>query len=211
LAIGEPHIAFMRRMAPTVRYYAQRYRMDHLLLPLYGAALDPTRPAAWSKVVLIHHLLKTYDTVVWLDADTIVVDPGTDIRTELDPRAPMHVVAHRLGRKTIPNTGVWICRRDPRTFELLAAIWNHTEFVNDGWWEQAALMDLIGFEPRERVCRFRGPTLYTSSVRFLNEKWNSRYAAPAPKTHILHFSGPNKPLDEMERSYALFLQHIADL
>lgn len=209
LAVGKPHIAYMRWMAPTVRYYAARHRMDCLLLPLNEGGLVPSRPAAWNKVVLLNHMLKGYETVIWLDADTMIVNPANDIRPELDPQIPMHVVAHRIGRKTIPNTGVWVCRNDPRTFELLESVWSHTEFIDDGWWEQAALMDLIGYEPRERKCRFRGPTPYTSYVRFLDERWNSRFAAPAPQTNILHYSGPDKSLDDMERSYGLFLQRIA--
>ncbi|MDF2659980.1 MAG: hypothetical protein K0Q94_2771 [Paenibacillus sp.] len=211
LAVGEPHVSCMRWMAPTARYYAGRHRMDHLLLPLYHTKLDPSRPTAWSKVIVLNHMLKLYDTVMWLDADTIIVNPGVDIRSELDPLVPVHMVAHRLGRRTIPNTGVWVCRNDPRTFELLEAIWNHTEFVHDGWWEQAALMDLIGYEPRGRVCRFREPTAFTPYVRFLNEKWNSRYAAPASETYILHYSGPDKPLADMERKYKTFIRRIAKL
>ncbi|RKN85325.1 putative nucleotide-diphospho-sugar transferase [Paenibacillus ginsengarvi] len=209
MAVGGLHIACMRWMAPTVRYYAQRHQMDHLLIPLHRNRLHPSRPASWNKVVLLNHMLKSYDTVIWIDADTIMMNPDEHILAGIDPKAPMHVVAHALGRKTIPNTGVWICRNDPRTFKLLEAVWNHTEFVHDGWWEQAALMDMIGYEPRERVCRFRGITPFTSCVHFMDEKWNSRYTAPASKTNIMHFTGPNKPLEEMERAYRTFLGHIA--
>lgn len=211
LAVGESHVTYMQWMAPTVRYYAMLHQMDHLLLPLYDKRLDSSRPSAWSKIVLLNHMLKSYETVMWLDADTIFVNPYVDIRKELDPNVPMHMVAHRLGSKTIPNTGVWICRRSPRTFELLEAIWNKTEFIRDGWWEQAALMDLIGYEPRGRVCRFRAPTRFTPYVRFLDGKWNSRYADPSPETYIMHYSGPDKPLDDMERKYNSFIQRVVKL
>jgi hypothetical protein len=179
--------------------------MDHFLLPLYHDGLGPGRPAAWDKIILLNHMLKTYETVIWLDVDTIVVDPETNILDGLDPSVPMHVVAHRIGRKTIPNTGVWVCRRDPRTFELLKKLWNHTEFIHDGWWEQAALMDLIGYEPRGRRCRFREITRFTSYVHFMEQRWNSRYADPAAETAIMHFTGPYKPLDVMESMYKEFL------
>lgn len=34
------------------------------------------RPASWSKILAVQHYLKDADWVMWLDADTIVTNPG---------------------------------------------------------------------------------------------------------------------------------------
>lgn len=208
LASGTDHLAMMQVMAPTVEYYAKKHNMDSLLIPMPGRRLEESRPPAWDKVILIHHALTMYDTVMWIDADAIICNPTKDIRKSLDPESPIHLVAHRLKDKMVPNTGVWVCRKEERAFELLKKIWNHREFINHRWWEQAALMDLIGYEPRDLSSVFRGPTPYSSYIRFLGEEWNSRRVNPADDPVIIHFLGKNKKMNEFHKRYKEFLSYV---
>lgn len=208
LATGDQHLAMMQIMAPTVVYYAMKHRMDNLLLPMPNMRLDASRPPAWDKVIMIRHALTLYETVMWIDADAIICDPSRDIRDVLDPDRPVHLVAHRHQDKSVPNTGVWVCRRDERTFALLEEIWNHREFINHRWWEQAALMDLIGYEPRDLSSRYRGEARYSGVVRFLDEEWNSRRVRPADNPVIIHCLGKNKKMQEMHRRYQEFLSRV---
>lgn len=208
LAIGPRHIALMRVMAPTVAYYALQHKMDSLVLPLHDR-LDPSRPPAWDKLILIRHALTMYDTVMWIDADAIICDPTKDIREVLDNRYAMHLVAHRIGRRTIPNTGVWVCQRSKDTFELLEAVWKHSKFVNHNWWEQAALMDLIGYDLESRT--FQGPTSFSSRVRFIGHEWNSRNKDSAEHPIIYHYCNQDKPIEEMERKYLNFMRYITKI
>jgi hypothetical protein len=206
LASGKEHLEMLQLMAPTAAYYAQLHRMDCLLLPLPGKRLDASRPPAWDKVVLIHHMLKQYETVMWIDADAIICNPEKDIRSVLDPGIPMHMVAHRIGRRTIPNTGVWICRSMPKTFEMLHHIWTSTQYVDHRWWEQAALMQLIGHSPDSSTSPVE--TRYTPYVRFIDREWNSRYSDRAENPVIYHYCSKPKPIDEMREKYAAFVQNI---
>jgi hypothetical protein len=203
LAAGAAHIEMMQLMAPTVNYYANTHKMDVLLLSLPDIRLAPARPPAWDKIILIRHMLELYETVMWIDSDALFCQSKPDIREELDPDCPMHIVFHHVGRSLIPNTGVWVCRRLPETLELLNAIWNHTSFINHRWWEQGALMDLIGCDPAK--CRFVKQTSYTSMVRHLNHKWNSRQSDSAKNPVIYHYCSKPKPIDNMQLRYRRFL------
>lgn len=209
LATGEEHLEMLELMAPTAAYYAQLHGMDCLLLPLPGMRLDPTRPPAWDKIVLIHHMLKQYETVFWMDADAIVCDPRKDIRTALSPGIPMHMVAHRIGQRIIPNTGIWVCRSLPKTFEMLYHIWNDVRYVDHRWWEQAALMDLIGFDPESTS--FRGETPYTPFVRFIGREWNSRQGDCADNPIVYHYCSRPKPIDDMHRRYDAFVRQVLQI
>jgi len=207
IATGAKHIALMRVMAPTVAFYALQHKMDSLVLPL-NDRLAPSRPAAWDKVVLIHNALQMYETVMWIDADAIICDPGKDIREALDPDRKIHLVAHRRGRgRLIPNTGIWVCRRDNSTMELLEQLWGHIAYINHRWWEQAALMDLIGYDPQTYT--FRGPTPYSGLVQFLDHEWNSRDKDSAAQPIIYHYCNKYKPVEDMEEKYSRFLNRIS--
>ncbi|RKN85324.1 hypothetical protein [Paenibacillus ginsengarvi] len=206
LATGSEHMEMLDLMAPTAAYYAGLHRMDCLMLPLPDIRLAPGRPPAWDKIILIHHMLKQYETVIWIDADAIICDPKKDIRSVLDRNIPMHMVAHRIGSRLIPNTGVWICRSLPKTFEMLHRIWNDARYVEHRWWEQAALMDLIGFDPDSIT--FRAVTPYTQHVQFIDREWNSRQGDSAPHPIIYHYCSRPKPIEDMYRRYDEFMQSV---
>ena len=216
LATGPKHIPLLKVMAPTVSYYALTHKMDSLVLPLHSR-LDASRPPAWDKIIMIRHALTLYDTVIWIDADAIICDPTRDIRKALDPNYSMHLVPHPFKEKdrTVVNTGVWVCRKDPIVFKLLDEVWNHTEFIDHKWWEQAALMDLLGFDVRTLmpngvpVCTFRGPTPYSHLVQYLNEEWNCIPYRPVNNPVIKHYiMEHNKKVDIMKKSYDAVLQRI---
>lgn len=88
-------------------------------------------------------MLQFYDTVIWVDCDAIICNPGPDIRNSLVGEYPMYLVNQEWGN--IPNTGVWVLKRNPKTKEILNKIWKNTKFLDHPWWEQAALMDLMGY------------------------------------------------------------------
>jgi hypothetical protein len=176
--------------------------MDCLALPL-NSSLSKSRPPAWDKLILIHHALKLYETVMWIDADAIIVDPKRNICDVLNPKYSMHLVYHDKG----PGTGVWICRRSPHTFKLLDAVWNHKEFIHHPWWEQAALMDLLGYEAKDLSLIYRGPTLFTPYVQYLKQEWN--YPGVTNYAVIRHYFGPHKQIEKYEASYAEFLSRIS--
>lgn len=201
-ASGDTHLKMLDIMKPTVIYYAKKHGMDCLILPIKNRPYRQ-RPPAWDKILLINSALKHYKLVMWIDADAIIVDPTRNIRKVLRSDVPLHLVFHRR----TPNTGMMVFRRSKKAFELLEAIWNRTAYINHPWWEQAALMDVLGYDPNDQNCRFRGKTKYTHMVKYLGWEWNAKPWENVKNPVIRHYLGP-KRIDAMRRDYRTFLQRI---
>jgi hypothetical protein len=158
-----------------------------------ATSLDPTRPPAWSKVLLVRELLDDHGTVVWIDADAVPVSFDVDIATETDQDTPLHAVTHDFGDQLIPNTGVMVVRRTVHTVALLDTIWDQTEFIDHRWWENAAVLSLMGFDLTEPIAR-TGPDRLDGMVGALDAGWNAIPQTPRQPTMVrmVHFPGyPN--------------------
>jgi hypothetical protein len=58
----------------------------------------------------------------------------------------MHMVVHHTPDGAVPNCGVWHVRR--AAAGILESLWKHNSFVkSDCWWEQAALIHVLGGDP----------------------------------------------------------------
>jgi hypothetical protein len=211
IASGEQHKALADIMKPTVELYGRVHGIDTLLLT---DRLVPEKPSAWDKIVLLYNLLKQYEIVIWLDADTIIVDPTVDIRKELHSNYAMFLVTHFKRRPIFPNSGVWVVRRSYKSLKLLQAIWDQSNQDFGVWWEQQALLNLLGFRNSGHdIHSYKGPTQFTYCIGPLDLKWNSR---PGPYDRgdvaehpvILHFCGMpmHERIQSMQESYQKFLK-----
>lgn len=169
--------------------YAERHGYD---LELRRELPAPERPPSWSRIPLILDLFERYELVVWIDADAAVVDHGTDIADELPARALLGMVAHEVDGQRIPNCGVWVLRRHRRVARFLEAVWRQTEFLEHRWWENAAVLHLLGYEVDPAV-ELRRPARLLRRVHFLDPSWNSMELHPSPHPRINHY--PGRPLD----------------
>jgi hypothetical protein len=180
-----PHEALLDISGETFAIFADRHGYD---LDLRRELPAPERPPPWSKIPLILGLFERYDLVLWLDADSAIVDPTADIASELGPRHLMGLVAHEYDGQVVPNSGVWVLRRHRSVRRLLDRMWNRTEYFDHDWWENAALIHELGFsvEPPVRVVR---RNRMRARVGFLDRAWNSIQADPAPHPRINHYPG----------------------
>jgi len=188
-----PHAELLALSGATFELYARRWGYD---LDLRTELLAPDRPASWSKVLAVRELLDRYRTVFWVDADAAIVDPGADVAAELAPRAILGLVAHRYDGQEIPNCGVMVLRRSRATRRLLDAMWARTERRDHVWWENAALLDLLGYEipddprrPDAPPVRLARPRRILRRVTFLDVAWNSVAAHSSPTPRIRHYPG----------------------
>lgn len=212
LAIGESHVAMMKIMVPTLEYYAKMHNID-CFINEQTVGFDPSRPPSWDKIILMKHMLNYYNTVIWIDADAIICNPIYDIRNDIDVNYPIQLVTHFGIKPLFPNGGVWIVQRDPRSLELLEAIWSQEQLINHPWWEQAALLTLLGYEPKyigKRKVRYHGPTKFSSWVGPLDLKWNSRPSEfdIAENPAIMHyvFIPHHIRIEKMKEQYQNFLK-----
>lgn len=175
---------------PTFRTFAERHGYD-LTLGRYMTDFPP----AWNKVPNLINLLEIYDEVVWLDCDLVIVDPSEDF-------PPMSVscwhslVRHFEDNSEVPNSGVW--RLNRRAKGMLREMMVLEVFENHGWWEQAALMTLMGYcvppqghEFKDTKCRCVRPTESYYECDFMRLCWNSHPNYRAEKPKIVHCSYPN--------------------
>ncbi len=153
--------------------YADRWGWD--LVMSSESRLHDGRPASWAKVRLIGELLEEYEWVWCIDADAIVVDLTRNVRTGLDLSGGVWLAHHPQEhdpQAVVPNAGVILARRSPETLEFFDEVWAMTQYIEHNWWENAAILDLLGHSleapyPVERTTRWQ------HLVRELDVTWNA--------------------------------------
>jgi hypothetical protein len=164
---GATHTAMAQHTAPLMEAYAQRHGHDFISLSLIG-----DRPASWQKLPAMYAALKAYDAVCWIDVDVVIAWPGADIIAELQPGTCQAVVEHLTECGRVPNCGVWVVSKAMRP--TLRQAWvDGSEFVHHPWWEQAAMMRLMGYvvEPGPHG-KLDSPTRLYGQTTFLRPEWN---------------------------------------
>ena len=174
----------LRLASVTFRRYARKHGYE---LDLHTEVVATDRPPAWSKVALIQRLLESNEIVLWLDADIVVVRSDHDIADELPDDRFMAMVEHTVGGKANPNTGVMVIRSGEEAKRFFAAVWESTQYLDHRWWEQAAVMHLLGYDPDtgERVRESE----WHDRIHWLGKEWNSIRDDPAENPRIRHWPG----------------------
>jgi len=182
-----PHAELLEIARPSFEAFARRHGYELVVVEENPA---PERPASWGRIRLMQELLPEVDEFLWLDADTVVVDDRWDIADELDPDDLIGMVAHTTpeGEDPIPNCGVWFLRRDPAVLRLLDDVWASERHVHHKWWENAAVLESLGYELAPKV-RLVAPTELWHRVRLLDTAWNSVPVDMAAAPRIVHFAG----------------------
>jgi hypothetical protein len=184
LAVG-PYAELLEVARPALEDYAARHGYD---LVIADRTLAADRALSWSKVRLLHDLVQRYETAFWIDGDAIIVDGSVDIADALDPRAFLGVVEHSLPAGRVPNCGVMVLRGGSRARRFLERVWRKTEYIQHEWWENAAVLDLLGYRVRTPVRPAR-PSPWRLGVSFLDTAWNSIPDDPAAAPRIVHLPG----------------------
>lgn len=195
LAVGD-YRSLLGRTALSFERYAERWGWD---LVLSTEDLAEGRPASWAKVPLIQSLLEEYEWVLWLDADVVIVDLDADIRKEVRPDKDLYLVEHPHHGQYTANFGVVLLRSSAWSRGFLDDVWAMERYIEQRPWENAAVLDLLGYgrEPWRMV----EPTPQLHRTKFIDRRWNSieldRPEAPAfvhrgfydVRTRIRHVTG----------------------
>ena len=161
-----PHAEMLNVARPGFQRFADRhgYELKVAEPKPYGDL-----PPSWWKVPLLRAALEVYDEVLWLDADIVIVDDRDDI--ELRRGAWQAMVEHRTGDGCVPNLGVWYVRRRMRT--VLDQVWKmRGTYADHPWWEQAAMLDLLGYQHNPRPCGLGDSTALYRNTQLLDAGWN---------------------------------------
>lgn len=176
---------------PTFRDYAARwgYQIRATNLAADGIGADPAaRRAKWQKIRLLRKALTHYQLVVWLDADILLTRNDEDIASHLHPRhfqalALEQVPAeHRIN----PNTGVWVLRSHPDTFEFLDAV--EAAGPQPGpWADQGAVLAALGWDCGDDNYHWARPGRGSKFLAGTSDSYTDRPLVTNP--HALHFMG----------------------
>lgn len=183
------HLELLSIAAPTYIGYGERHGWDVVLST--EEPLADGRPASWAKIPLIRELLRDYDIVWWIDADAIIVDPTVSIDSELDDDKDLFIVEHTWGKEPAvyaANAGVMIWRASEWSFDFLEQIWDLEKYTWHHIWENAAVLDLLGYEVTYPMYH-RQPTKLMERVKYIPLEWNSVWPNPARTPRINHHGG----------------------
>lgn len=163
-ATGE-HEEFLEIALPSFHEFADRHDYDVVV-----AEPGPsTRPPSWLKVPALKAALEDgYEEAVWVDADIVIVDPTVDLDVPDD--AWQALVRHHTGDGEVPNCGVWVVRQP--MIPVLDTIWAKTQYFHHGWWEQAAMLDLLGYKHEPRPATLTEPTELYERTYWLDNGFN---------------------------------------
>jgi hypothetical protein len=180
-----PQSRLLRIAARSFRRYAHRHGYE---LALHTETVDATRPAPWSKVVLLRELAARHELLLWLDADLVIVNGSLDIAGELEEGRFLYMVEHQTKAGRMPNSGVMLLRGGDETIAFLDEVHAQTDLVSHRWWENAAICRLLGY--RLDPVGLDTPTrLLTEYTKLISPRWNSIPDAPAAHPYIRHYPG----------------------
>jgi galactosyl transferase GMA12/MNN10 family len=186
VSLGVGRQARLLRIASrSFRRYARRHGYE---LELHTEIVDPARPAPWSKVPLLRTLAARYDTVLWLDADLVIVDPSTDIAEEIEEGRFLYLVEHRTKEGLIPNSGVMLLRGGEEAIAFLDEVYAQEDLIDHRWWENAAICRLLGYR-LDPVGPGEPTPLRSERTKLISPRWNSIPDAPARQPRIRHYPG----------------------
>jgi hypothetical protein len=201
----------------TFEAYAALHGYD---LRLSTRPLDHDRPPAWSKIALVRELLDGYDEVLWIDADAIFLDISKDIAELVRPDKDLYLVEHVYEQDESwrsANTGVFLVRSTPWARRFLDRVWAAEQYIDHPWWENAAVLDLLGYElaadltPPRKVRQ----TEFDAHVELIGLEWNSTAGASlAPRPRIRHHGRAAELSDLRTRlleDLVTFRRHVAQL
>jgi hypothetical protein len=169
--------------------YARRHRWD---LVVSRKDLGEGRPAPWGKLQLARALFQDYAVVAWIDCDAVIVDFEHDLGEVLEDEKDFYLVEVQVGvpPSTIANSGVFITRASSWTERFFDEVWAQEDLAEHPWWENAAIMRVLGYELEVTPVVRRAGSHWLDRVKFIDPAWNSiPYQGGVGQPRIVHYGG----------------------
>lgn len=145
--------------------------------------VDTTRPLAWSKIKIIQRHLPSYDYIVWIDGDTLIMNDKIKLDNIItfDTDGKDIMVAQDY---TMINTGVIFIKNTEWSRKFLDLIYDQTDFLNHPNWEQGAFIHLLNQNISNAKDHIK--VLPLQEQNKINSYW---YTYKFNNCFILHFPG----------------------
>lgn len=193
------HAELLKIARPSYQAFARRHGYDYHEAEQIGRQ----RPAPWYKVRCLQGLLNDgYDIAVFFGCDMVVVDGRQDFPLPGDLNWYQAMVAHNTGDGHVPNTDMWIVNQKMQPW--LEKCWAQDQYIMHGWWEQAALMELMDYVPdvRPTYNRDKGNELFQHTY-FLERAWNVHlWDRPQPERQFIQHATMHPDRAAVMRAWA---------
>lgn len=186
------------------RQYCQKHGYDYICCE---ENLDPSRHIYWSKIILALQTLEnpSYKWVVWLDADTIVMNQDIRLEDLLDENVNLIIGYDWNG----VNSGVFFIKNCDWSKEFLKGVYARTDCIDLLWPEQLAIAKEIEEKPENaKVSKIVPQRLFNAYPPELISYLMYTYQ---PGDFILHFASIRDNLPELYKKYSQQIQNNRNL
>jgi len=176
---------------------------------------DLSRPAAWSKILLIEKILtnNSYDGVFYIDADALIMNKKKKILDFIKPFPNKDFIICRDSNNLI-NTGVFFLRNCEWSKEFLRRVYNETTWIDHVWYENKPIIHL--WETNEKIRNHTQLCYYRQFNTFLREYKNEfiiHFASISGKKlkHLMFYFSlpfPNLIKSELRKNIVYILKKI---
>ena len=122
--------------------FAEVNNYDFVCKSLHYLKTNETEPSSWKKLYLFKELFKTYDFILWIDADVIIKKFDDDPFNYMEDYY-QGLVYHLVGNEIWPNCGVWALSKNCYTMGYIDRMILKSHCKNHGFWEQQANIELM--------------------------------------------------------------------
>lgn len=139
--------------------------------------VDTDRPPAWSKIRAVQSMLNEHecDWVMWLDADTVVMNSATELESIL-PSADTGIdLVVTTDRRFTANSGAWMIRNTAWSRRFLQDWWDMRSYVRANGLSLSGDNDAFGALLRKRL----GLQRWATEDEMIQAATNSRIRMPA--------------------------------
>lgn len=169
-----PGVAMLELTKAHHEFYCERWGFDFWHRVENSLPDSDPLKGSWAKVELMKQALKDYRYVVWLDADTLIVDLETDLRDAIQDYK-IGACWHRIPQLSHWNVGALYIDSCKQTKDFVRDWLDGYPGANDGWLEQGV---------------FNRLALKSKTVVTLSDKWNSTLDVNmVPDAVVLGFHG----------------------
>ena len=101
----------------------------------------------------------------------VIADDEVNLFDEMGDGSMQAMVEHSTECGAVPNCGVWAVTRN--MLGVLQEIDGSDHHLNHPWWEQAAMLEQMGYEVTDSpTARLVAPTPLYHRTKFLSPRWN---------------------------------------
>lgn len=134
IAQGQEYQNLVQLGIENKRTYCKKHGYDFIYCE---DSLDTSRHIYWSKILLTLQTLKnsSYKWVVWMDADTLVMNLDIPIEDMIDDKYHFFIAADINGI----NSGVYFVKNCEWSYQFLNSVYDRTDCFSYSWPEQTAI------------------------------------------------------------------------